>query len=143
MLAEADAACVPSTVARDAGDHLFDHARDVVVVGVGLVGLEHGELGVVLPGDALVAEDAADLVDAVVAADDEPLEVQLQRDAQEEVLVEGAVVRDEGRGGGAAGLRLQHRRLDLDEAAVVEEAADGGDDGGARAEDGRAPPRWP
>ena len=40
-------------------------SHEVVVVGVGLVELEHGELGVVAGADALVAEVAVDLVDAV------------------------------------------------------------------------------
>ena len=110
------------------GDHLLDHRHDVVVVDVGLVRLEHGELGVVLEAHALVAEVLADLVHAVDAADDAALEVQLGGDAQVEVALELVVVRDEGLGQGAAVQRLQHRRLHLDEAARVEEAADGGDD---------------
>ena len=104
------------------GDHLLDHRHDVVVVDVGLVGLEHRELGVVLEAHALVAEVLADLVDAVDAADDAALEVQLGGDAQVEVALELVVVGDEGPGQGAAVERLQHRRLDLDEAAGVEEA---------------------
>ena len=59
------------------------------VVAVGLVDLEHRELGVVLPGDALVAEDAADLEHPVEAGDQHPLEVELERDAQEEVDARG------------------------------------------------------
>ena len=68
----------------------------------------------------------ADLVDPVDAADDAALEVQLDGDAQVEVAVELVVVRHEGPRHGAAVQRLQDRRLDLDEAALVEEAADGG-----------------
>ena len=84
--------------------------------------------GLCLKLDALVAEVLADLVDAVDAADDAALEVQLGGDAQVEVAVELVVVGDERARQGAAVERLQHRRLDLDEAALVEEAADGGDD---------------
>ena len=114
---------------------LLDHGHDVVVVDVGFVGLEHGELGVVLEAHALVAEVAADLVDAVDAADDAALEVELDGDAQVEVALELVVVGDEGPRHGAAVERLQDGRLDLDEAALVEEAADGGDDAGALDED--------
>ena len=56
-----------------------------VVVAVGLVRLEHRELGVVGGVHALVAEFPADLVDLLDAADDQPLEVKLQRDAQEQL----------------------------------------------------------
>ncbi len=59
---------------------------------------------------------AADLEDPLEPADDEPLEVQLGRDAHEEVDVERVVVRDERARRGAADDRVQHRRLDLDEA---------------------------
>ena len=55
------------------------HVVDVPVRGVEL---EHRELGVVRRVDAFVAEDAPDLVDALEAADDQALEVQLGRDAQ-------------------------------------------------------------
>jgi hypothetical protein len=91
-------------------------AHDVLVVRVGLVPLDHRELGVVLVGDALVAEVLAQLVDALQAADDEALEVQLGGDAQVEVAVQRVVVGDERARQRAAVERLQDRRLDLDEA---------------------------
>ena len=103
-------------------EQLLGERHQVVVVGVGLVELEHRELGVVLRRDPLVAEVAVDLVDALEAADDQALQVQLGRDAQVEVHVERVVVGDEGPRRGAAGDRLHHRRLDLEEAARVEEA---------------------
>ena len=102
-------------------------SRHVAVVGVGLVPLEHRELGVVLVREALVAEVLADLVDPLEPADDQPLEVELDRDAQVEVAVERVVVGGERPRERAAVERLQHRRLDLEEAALVEPAPDGGD----------------
>ena len=74
---------------------LLGQRHQLLVVGVGLVELEHRELGVVLRRDALVPEVARDLVDALEAADDEPLQIQLRRDAQEEIHVERVVVRHE------------------------------------------------
>jgi len=46
--------------------------------------------------------------------------VELGRDPQVEVAVERVVMRDERPRGGAAVERLQNRRLELDEAGVVE-----------------------
>ena len=119
--------------------HVHDHALDevhlVLVVGEGLVPLEHRELGVVEPVDALVAEVLGDLVDAVQAADDEPLQVELVGDAQVHRPVERVVRRHEGPGGRAPVERLQRGRLHLEEALAVEEAAQLGDDARARAED--------
>ena len=57
----------------------------------------------------------------------QPLEVELGGDAQVEVAVERVVVGHERPGRGAAVDRLERRRLDLDEAALVEEAAHRGD----------------
>ena len=104
--------------------------RSIIAVHVAerLVRLEHRELGVVARRHALVAERAVDLVDALEAADEQPLEVQLGRDAQVQLHVERVVVRHERPRGRAAGDRLQHRRLDLEEAARLHEAADRRDD---------------
>src|SRR5258708_3371335 len=49
----------------DEDDEFFAELHQVVVVGVGLVELEHGELEVVFCTDAFVAEVAVDLIDAV------------------------------------------------------------------------------
>ena len=72
----------------------------LAVVGERLVQLHHRELGVVAGGDALVAEDAADLEHPLHAADDQPLQVQLERDAQVQLHVERVVVGDERAGRG-------------------------------------------
>ena len=66
---------------------------------------------------------------------DELLEKQLGRNAHEQVEVEVVVVRDERLGGGAAGNHVHHRRLDLEEAHRVQEAADRVDDARTRLED--------
>ncbi|KAI3476298.1 hypothetical protein L1887_62135 [Cichorium endivia] len=114
-----------------ARDHGLGDVHEVVHVGVGHVELADGELGVVRLVDRLVAEDASDLVDAVEAADDELLEEELGGDAHKEVELEVVVEGDKGLGGGAAGDLVHHGRLDLEEAEVVEEAADVVDDLGA------------
>ena len=116
---------VPFTSCATKLDQLLGELHQVVVVGVGLVELEHGELGVVLGADAFVAEVAVDLVDAVEAADDQALQIELRRDAQEEVHVERVVMGLEGPRRGAAGDLLHHRRFDFEVAALVEEAGGG------------------
>jgi hypothetical protein len=63
--------------------------------------------------DAFVPEVAVDLVDALDAAHDQPLEVQLRRDAQIEPHVERIVMRDKRSRRRATRDRLHHRRLDL------------------------------
>ena len=132
-------------VALDLGrpHHLLDHARDqglgevhdAVVVGAADEHLEHRELGVVLGRHPLVAEELAELVDVLEAADDRPLQVELGRGAQEEVAVERVVVGDEGTRRGAAGQPLQDRRFQLDPAALVHVVADRAGQLGALLED--------
>ena len=102
-------------------EQLLGELHEVVVVRVGLVELQHGEFGVVLGGGPLVPERAVDLVHAFEPAHHQPLEVELRGDAQVQRHVEGVVVGDERPRGGAAGDGLHHRRLDLEEAARVEE----------------------
>ena len=106
-----------------------------LVVDVGPVELEHRELGVVLGRDPLVPEVTVDLEHPFDAADDQPLEVQLGRDPQVELEVEGVVMGDEGPGQRAAGDRLHHRRLDFEEAACRQELAHRRDGPAARLED--------
>ena len=114
----------PVTASAAPATSVLDDVHHVEVVRVGLVQLEHRELGVVAAVDPLVAEVPADLVDALEAADQQALQVQLQRDPQVQVDVQHVVVGDERLRHRAAGDRLQHRGLDLDEAALVQVRAD-------------------
>ncbi len=120
------------------GDELLGEPHHVAVVGVGLVQLEHRELGVAAVTEALVAEHAGDLEHLLEAADGQPLQVQLGRDAQVQVEVEGVVVGDERPGVAPPGNRVEHRRLDLDEAAVLEPAPRQRDEPAAEQEGRRA-----
>ncbi len=113
----------PEHALGDLGDQHLQVAGRMHVVDVGLIPLEHRELGVVLVRDPFVAEVLAQLVDAVEAADDAALQVQLGGDSQVQVAVERVVVGGERARQRAAVERLQHRGLDLDEAAVVKPAA--------------------
>ena len=110
---------------RRLAEQLFGEIDQAAIVGVGLVELQHGELGVVVGGESFVAEVAVDFVDAVEAADHQALQVEFRRDAQVEIDVEGVVVGDEGTRRGAAIERLHHGRFDFDELAGFELAAEG------------------
>ncbi len=109
---------------RGVADQRLHQIHRVLVVRVGLVELQHREFGIVPGRQTLVAEIAVDLVHAFEAADDEALQVQLRRDAQIQIAIQRVVVRDERPRRRAAGDRLQHRRLDFDEAERIEELAD-------------------
>ncbi len=85
--------------------------------------------------DAFVAEVAVDLVDAVHAADHQALEIELGRDAQEEVEVERVVVGGERLGDCASGDGVHHWSFDFDERGGVEKAAQRLNDLGALDED--------
>jgi len=120
---------------RDADDELFAEGHQIVIVRVGLIELKHGELGVVARADALVAEVAVNLVDAIHAADYEPLEVELRRDAEEEIQIERVMVRSEWLSGGASSDLVHHGSFDFEVAATIEKLADGAEDGSAFDED--------
>jgi hypothetical protein len=114
--------------------HGLGEVHQVVVRPVGRIELHHRELGVVADADPLVAEVAVDLEHTLEAAHQQPLQVELGRDAQEHLLVQRVVVGDEGLGVGAARDRVQHRRLDLQEAVLDHEVADRADRLAARHE---------
>ena len=118
-------------VARGLLDEVAGQVGHAVVVRVGLVGLQGRKLGAVRGIHALVAEVAVHLEDAVHAADNRALEVDLRGDTQVEIGVERVHVRREGAGSRATVNHLQHRRLELDVVAAEEVLAD-------RAVDGRA-----
>src|SRR5271155_1082943 len=63
-------------------DQLLGEIHDSAIVGISLVKLEHGELGIPAPSQALVAEVTIDFVDTVEAADRQALEIKLGSDAQ-------------------------------------------------------------
>ena len=72
---------------------------------------------------ALVAEVSVDFEDPVDAPDHGPLEVELGGDAQVKILVVGVDVGDERAGGRASVDGLEHGRLKLEVAAIVEVGA--------------------
>ena len=109
-------------------DEAFGQLLHAVDVAEGLVGLDGGEFGIVGVVHALVAENAADFVDAVEPAHQAALQVQLGGDAQVAFLVERVEVGDEGLGVGAAHDLLQDRGLDFQEVEAVHVGAAGGDD---------------
>ena len=119
----------------DRCDHLLGQRHHLQVIGVRPVELELGELRVVRAVDALVAEVAPDLVHPLQVPHHQPLQVQLERDAQVQVLLELVVVRDEGPRRRAAVERLQDGRLHFQETALVQEAAQAPHHRRPRAED--------
>ena len=78
--------------------------------------------------ESFVAKDTADLIHTLESADQQPLQMQLQRDAEEHIAVERIVVRLKRTRVAAAGNLLQHGGLDIDEATLIEQATNGGDD---------------
>ena len=65
---------------RHRRDQFFAASHHAAIVAVGFVELKLGELRVVLEADAFVAKVAADLIDALVATDEQAFEVQLEGD---------------------------------------------------------------
>ncbi len=120
---------------RGVAEHLFNEAHDLLIIEVSAIELKLGEFRVVLVGDAFIAEVAADFINAVEAADEQTLQIELEGDSQVQILVQLVVMGDERTGRGAAVNRLEDRGLDFEEVMAVEEAAQGADDLGTLAED--------
>ena len=101
-----------------------------VIIGIRLVQLHQSKLRVMAGIQSLVAEHPSDLIDLREPADNQPLEVQLQGDAQLKVLVQSVEMCLKGTGSGAAGVRHQHRRLHLHKALLIQMAPNGADNAG-------------
>ena len=115
-------------LAGHGADHILNQIHHAVIVGIGLIELDHGEFRIMLGIHALVAENAANLIHAREAAHDQALEVQLQRDAQIHIDIQRIVMGNKGARGGAARLGVKYRGFHLQKAAGIQELAHGGDD---------------
>ena len=109
-------------------DHLFDEVGHDFEVTEGLVGFEHGELGIVTTGDSFVPEIAIEFEDFCQATDEKALQVQLGSDAHGEWHIQRIVMRLERPRRSAAGHVVKHGCFDFEVAALVEEVANLGDD---------------
>ncbi len=109
---------------RDIAVHTLCQFHHAVVVGVCLIEFHQSELRIVLCIDSLVAEYTADLKYALESADNEALEIKLQRNTESDVLIQGIVMCLKWLRRRTAGIVHQHRCLDLHEIAACEEAAD-------------------
>ncbi len=96
------------------GKHFLRFVHQTHVILIRFIEFHHGELGVMQRIHAFVAEAAVDLEDLLESPDDEAFEMQLGRDAQVEIAVEGVVMRDERARRGPARNMVQHGRLDLE-----------------------------
>ena len=64
-----------SDALRDEGQHLLGAAHDTRIVGICFIEFELRKFWVVLEADPFVAEITPDFIDAIKAADDQPLEI--------------------------------------------------------------------
>ena len=117
------------------GHHLFGQVHHVVVVGIRLVQLEQRVLRVVPGRKSFVAEHPPYFEDFLHPTHHQALEVQLERDAQIEVHVQGVMVRDKWPGRSPSRERMENRRFNLDKALGLEEPAYLRDSPAARQED--------
>jgi hypothetical protein len=119
----------------DAPQEDLDEVHEILIGRVGLVKLEHRELGVVASAYPLVPVAPTDLVDPLESAHDEALEVELRSDAHVKAHIERVVVRDERPCRRAPDERVHRRRLDFQEAPLVEDRPRRPDDVAPGAED--------
>ena len=116
-------------------DQLLHHHGHELEIGIGPVSLQHGELGIVTARDSFVTETPVQLEDLWKSGHQEPLEVKLGGDPEEEIHAQGVVMGLEGFGCGSSRNRLHHRGLDFQESPLVEESPDLAHDCGALEKD--------
>ncbi len=112
-------------ILEDVADQLLDQAGDFVLGHERGLDIDLGEFGLAVGAQILVAEALDDLVVAVEAGDHQQLLEQLRRLRQGEEVSRVNARRHQVVAGALRRALGQHRRFDVDEAVVVEEAAEG------------------
>jgi len=105
-------------------NQLFHHLRHLFEVPEGLIGFQHGELGVVAPREPFIPEVAVQFKDLGEARNQEPLQVQLGCNPQCEVHAQCVMVRFEWLGRGASRNGLHHGCLHLNKSAGFQKRPD-------------------
>ena len=67
---------------RGLRNQLLRQIHHTLIVGIGLIKLQHGEFRIPSPAQTLVAEVAIDFIDAIESADHQPLQIEFRRNAQ-------------------------------------------------------------
>ena len=104
--------------------HRLRDIHQILHIRIRHVKFTNRKLGVMRQIDPFVPKHAPNLVDAVQPTDDELLQVQLWRDAQEQVQPKVVVVGDERLGSCTASEKGRDGRLDLHEPHIIEEPSD-------------------
>ena len=104
----------------DGAQHVFRQVHQVVVVGIGLIKLHHGEFRIMTGGKPFITEIAVDLEYPLETTDHEALEEQFRSNTQVHVDTEGVVVGHKRARRGTARDHLQHRGFDFHEVPVSE-----------------------
>ena len=73
-----------------------------------------------LDRDAFIPKITIDLVNAIHAADNKPLQIKFRRDAEKQIEIQRVVMRDERSRRGAAVDRLHHRRFNFNKPARIQ-----------------------
>ena len=76
------------------------------------------------PRDSLVAEYSSDLIHSVKSADDQPLQIQLQRDPQVHIQIQRIVMGQKRTCCRAAHYRLQGRGFHINKSPLIQIIAD-------------------
>ena len=104
-------------------NQFFDEIRHFFEVGIGPIGLEHREFGIVFPGNSFIPKVAVDLEHLVESAYEQTFQMKLQCNAQIEIDAKCVVMCFERFGRRASSRRLQNWCLHFNKAAFLEKAA--------------------
>ncbi len=106
-------------------EKLFRQAHELLKRCIGLVEFEHGELRIMLGGNAFIPEVAIQFKDPLESSYQQTLEIELRSNTQEQFHPESIMESLERFCRGAAGDRLHHRRFHFQKAPIHEELAHG------------------
>ena len=115
---------------RDVAIKVFGQIHHAVIIGISLIEFHQRKFRAVAGVKTLVAEHAADFIDALETADNQTFEVKFQRNTQFEIFVKRIEMGHERTRRRTAGIGYEHRGFNLHKALAVQIGANGTNDFG-------------
>ncbi len=118
----------------DLGHQCFNQFHYRPAISVGLIDLEHGELGIMLAGEAFISEVPVQFIDLLESTDQEPFQIELRSDPEIHLTIERGIECLKRPRRRAARDHLHHRSLHFKKTPLFQKSSDLPDNPGAAAE---------
>ncbi len=114
----------PQNLLRHIAVKILGQIHHPVIIGVSLIQFHQGKFRIMPGVKPFVTENPSDFINPFQPADNQPLQIQFQRNPEFQVLVQRIKMRLKRPGGSASGIGNQHRRFHFHKSLPVQIPAD-------------------